>query len=130
MKLGSMDDVDELMLDKMPEKDLGTSGMIEIFNSDSNQTEYIKVYLDGESIKCKVLEGSDSKAECFVAEEKVVEPIFFIGSKWIYYGAIVTIIPERSILSDEDIWINNPAKGYEHWVAKSNLVPIPKGTNF
>lgn len=128
--LGSMDSSDELMLEKMPEKDLGTSGLIEIFNSDSNQTEFIKVYWDGEAIKCKVLGGYDSKAEYFTENGKVVVPVFLIGSKWVYFGVIVTIISDKSQVGENNIWIDNPSKGYEHWVAKSNLAPIPEGTNF
>lgn len=55
---------------------------------------------------------------------------YMIGQRVIYANVIVTICPpERDDLDalDNNIWIDNPAVGHKHWVAKTNLTPLPNG---
>lgn len=51
---------------------------------------------------------------------------FMIGQRVIYAGVICTVCrPERK--DCREIWIDNPEKGHKHWVAESNLKPLPNG---
>jgi len=48
-----------------------------------------------------------------------------VGQRVIYQNVICTICkPERV---DGNIWIYNPERGYNHWVAESNIKPLPGG---
>ncbi|MBL4904258.1 MAG: hypothetical protein JKY62_16670 [Desulfocapsa sp.] len=56
-------------------------------------------------------------------------PTYMIGQRVIYHNVICRIcIPETAHeLTEDRIWINNPEKGYKHWVSKSNIKPLPNG---
>lgn len=57
--------------------------------------------------------------------------MFLLGQRVIYQNVICTICkPEHNGHLNgavENIWIDNPEKGYCHYVAISNLKPLPGG---
>lgn len=50
---------------------------------------------------------------------------YFVGERIMYGNIIATICmpPDEDRYSTWDYWIDNPAVGYKHGVAKSNLHP-------
>jgi hypothetical protein len=52
---------------------------------------------------------------------------FIVGQRVIYQNVICTIAPPDHMRDFEKIWINNPERGYKHWVSPSNLKPLPNG---
>lgn len=52
-----------------------------------------------------------------------------IGQRVIYEGVICTVCrPEIGVAPDaQKPWIDNPEKGYRHWVSIDNLKPLPNG---
>ena len=58
---------------------------------------------------------------------------FMIGQRVIYSNTICIVCPTERICRPENssnrkiFWINNPSKGYRHWVSESNLKPLPNG---
>lgn len=54
---------------------------------------------------------------------------YMIGQRVIYQNVICTIcMPDREDqFSQGETWINNPEKGYKHWVSEDNIRPLPNG---
>lgn len=51
---------------------------------------------------------------------------YLIGQRVIYHNVIVTICkPERKGCTRT--WVDNPEKGYPHWVDECNIKPLPNG---
>lgn len=55
---------------------------------------------------------------CLSAEKE-----YMIGQR-VIYGSVICVV--CAPLSD-DMWIDNPEKGYKHWVSKGNIKPLPNG---
>jgi hypothetical protein len=53
--------------------------------------------------------------------------IYMIGQRVIYNGNVICTVckPERKGCTE--LWIDNPAKGYPHFVDPNNLRPLPGG---
>lgn len=53
---------------------------------------------------------------------------FMIGQRVIYQNVICTVCTADHNHTDKDcIWIDNPERGYRHWVAEHNVQPLPGG---
>lgn len=58
-----------------------------------------------------------------------ISPKFMIGQRVIYYDVICIVVPPNKghpVKADE-VWIDNPEKGYCHWVDIRNVKPLPNG---
>ena len=58
---------------------------------------------------------------------------YLIGQRVLYGNVICTVcVPypkqqKSNTTEDTEIWIDNPEKGYKHFVSKDNIKPLPNG---
>ena len=58
---------------------------------------------------------------------------YFIGQRVLYGNVLCTVVPpetdpnDPAYLSGRIVWVDNPEKGYKHWVSVGNAKPLPNG---
>ena len=64
-----------------------------------------------------------------IMTEEEENPIFMIGQRVVYHNVIcVVCAPEtEGHITKDQCWIDNPEKGYKHWVEVQNIKPLPNG---
>ena len=48
-----------------------------------------------------------------------------IGQRVIYQNVICVVCSPEDAMCADKIWIDNPEKGYKHWVDENNIRPLP-----
>lgn len=53
--------------------------------------------------------------------------MFMIGQRVIYQNVICVVCKPENNNAQDRTWIDNPEKGYKHWVSEDNIKPLPDG---
>lgn len=52
---------------------------------------------------------------------------FKIGQRVLYQNVICVVCPSETKEGIHRLWIDNPERGYKHWVSPHNIQPLPNG---